>query len=196
MLLLLRFSTGENWNGFMRSMVNDNQGCESNLVYNPDSPWCLSDKDSPNCTALNGCGAGFSAYAYFYTFTLLVSFVILNLFVGIVLEAFETSDEGDILTPEDLEDFISKWAQFDPAATWHIKAPDMKFLLMTLKAPLGLGVRDLKKADEILDDPCLQEIPVNRDGNVNIVHAATALAKRLTVQVSLYYYDHCPNIII
>jgi len=184
MLLLLRFSTGENWNGFMRSIVDDNQGCEPNPVYNPDSPWCLVDGDFPNCTALNGCGAGILAYAYFYSFTLLVSFVILNLFVGIVLEAFETSDEGDILSPKDLDDFTSKWSQFDPSATWYIKAQDMKKLLMSLNPPLGLGVRDVKRADEVLDDPCLRDIPVNRYGNVNIVHAATSLAKRLVVQVS------------
>jgi len=54
-----------------------------------------------------------------------VSFVILNLFIGIVLEAFETSDEGDILRPKDLDDFTSKWSQFDPSATWYIKAQDM-----------------------------------------------------------------------
>ena len=184
MLLLLRFSTGENWNGFMRSIVDDNQDCEPNPAYNPDSPWCLVDGDFPNCTPLNGCGAGILAYAYFYSFTLLVSFVILNLFVGIVLEAFETSDEGDILSPKDLDDFTSKWSQFDPSATWYIKAQDMKKLLMSLDPPLGLGVRDVKRADEILDDPCLKDIPVNRNGNVNIVHAATSLAKRLVVQVS------------
>lgn len=187
MLLLLRFSTGENWNGFMRSIISDTEGCDPNPIYDQDSPWCLSDDDYPNCIPLNGCGAGFSAYIYFYSFTLFVSFVILNLFVGIVLEAFETSDEGDILSSEDLDEFIKSWAQFDPTATWGIEAGDMKKLLKELKPPLGVGTRDLKQVDIILDDPCLREIPVDKHGKVNIVHAATALAKRLAVMVSLAF---------
>ncbi len=182
MLLLLRFSTGENWNGFMRSIIDSGENCDPNPIYNPESPWCLSPEDLPDCSPLNGCGAGFSAFIYFYSFTLLVSFVILNLFVGIVLEAFETSDEGDILSSEDLDEFTLKWSHLDPSATWCIKAEDMKKLLMSLKPPLGLGIRDVKQADEMLDDPCLQEIPVDKNGNINIVHAATSLAKRLTVQ--------------
>ena len=184
MLLLMRFSTGENWNGFMRSMVDTVEGCDPNPIYNPDRPWCLRDDDYPDCTPLNGCGAGASAFVYFYSFTLLVTFVILNLFVGIVLEAFETSDEGDILSPDDLDNFTKSWAQFDPSATWYIKAGDMKKLLMDLKPPLGAGTRDMKQVDKFLDDPCLKDLPVDKNGNVNIVHAATSLAKRLTVMVS------------
>lgn len=188
MLLLLRFSTGENWNGFMRNILDDVDGCDPNPIYNPELPWCLRPNDYPDCAPLNGCGAGISAYMYFYSFTLLVSFVILNLFVGIVLEAFETSDEGDLLSAEDLDEFTKSWAHFDPSATWCIKAEDMKKLLMSLKPPLGVGIHDVKQADAILDDPCLKEIPVDRDGKVNIVHAATSLAKRLTVMVRKQVY--------
>ena len=170
----------------MRSIITDTEACDPSPTYNPEAPWCLSPEDYPNCTPLNGCGAGFSAYIYFYSFTLLVSFVILNLFVGIVLEAFETSDEGDILSSEDLDEFTKSWAHFDPGATWGIRAEDMKKLLMDLKPPLGVGYRDIKKADAMLDDPCLKEIPVDKDGKVNIVHAATSLAKRLTVLVRTF----------
>lgn len=182
MLLLLRFSTGENWNGFMRSVIEDTEGCDKSPKYTPGVPWCLGDGDSLDCIPLNGCGAGFSAYLYFYSFTLLISFVILNLFVGVVLEAFETSNEGEILSTEDLDDFVTKWSYFDPDATWYIKAEQMKKLLMVLNPPLGLGSRDFIKADEFLDDPCLKGLQVNADGNINIVHAATSLAKRLAIK--------------
>lgn len=183
MLLLMRFSTGENWNGFMRSIIGDHEGCDEKTNYNEDYPWCVGHDDDPHCTPLNGCGAGFSAYLYFYSFTLIISFVILNLFVGVVLEAFENSNEGDILNPEDLDDFVTKWSYFDPDATWYIRAEHMKSLIMMLNPPLGIGSRDIKKADEFLDDPCLKGLEVNANGKVNIVHAATSLAKRLAMKV-------------
>ena len=180
MFLLLRFSTGENWNGYMRSILTNKSDCVMFPKYNPDAPWCLSNEDYPICTEINGCGAGFSAFIYFYSFTLLISFVIMNLFVGIVLEAFENGNEGDILSPDDMNHFTQCWAEFDPKATWHIKATDMKRLLIRLGSPLGVESRDLRVVDRVMKDDCLKELPVNGKGEVNIVHVATHLAKRLT----------------
>ncbi len=180
MFLLLRFSTGENWNGFMRSIIPSGPACVKYPSYNPEAPWCLGDENQRNCTELNGCGVGFSAFAYFYSFTLLVSFVILNLFIGIVLEAFEKSNEGDLLSPDDMNHFVHCWAEFDPAATWHIKVVDMKRLLIKLGSPLGVENRDLGEVERVMKDDCLKDLPVNQKGEVNIVHVATHLAKRLT----------------
>ena len=180
MLLLLRFSTGENWNGFMRSIVQSESDCLKYPEYNPNAPWCLTGDDYPNCTEINGCGAGFSAFIYFYSFTMLVSFVVLNLFVGIVLQAFENSNEGDILNPDDLNHFTKCWAQFDPTATWHIKTSDIKPFLVKLGAPLGVESHDFSALDRIMKDECIRELPVNQNSQVNIVHVATQLAKRLT----------------
>lgn len=181
MFLLLRFSTGENWNGYMRAIIPSNDKCDKYPIYNQTAPWCLSDKDNTNgCTEINGCGAGISAYVFFYSFTLLVSYVILNLFVGIVLEAFEHSNEGDILSPNDMDHFTKCWSELDPTASWHIKASEMKRLLVKLGSPLGVETRDMDELTCVMKDNCLRELPVNQDGEVNIVHVATSLAKRLT----------------
>jgi hypothetical protein len=190
LLLLLRFSTGENWNGFMRNMIPSNDNCDPNPIFNATSPWCLKGEDYPDCTPINGCGAGFAGYLYFYSFTLLITFVALNLFVGVVLEAFEKSNEGDILSPDDLDNFTKVWAEFDPNATWQIKAIDMKYLLGKLKPPLGLGTNDMEVINDVMEDECLRNLPVTNEGKVNIVHAATQLAKRLTKLVSLDFIGH------
>lgn len=183
MLLLLRFSTGENWNGFMRSMNIDAPGCDPSPTYNSTSPWCLSSDDYPHCTRINGCAAGYSVYLYFYSFTLLITFVIVNLFIGVVLEAFESSSEGELLSPEDLEDFTRVWAEFDPEATWYIKASKIRELVSKLEPPLGIGQSSTRESiRRVLNDGCLLEIPVNSEGMVNIVHVATSLAKRLAKQ--------------
>lgn len=54
MVLLLRFSTGENWNGFMYDMVAERDNCESQPEYDPDM---CGFTDHANCTPLNGCGS-------------------------------------------------------------------------------------------------------------------------------------------
>ena len=60
MVLLLRFSTGENWNGFMYDMVAEREGCESQPVYDPDM---CGFTYHANCKPLNGCGSR-SIYPY------------------------------------------------------------------------------------------------------------------------------------
>ena len=155
-------------------------------MYNITSPWCFHDKDYPTCTEINGCGAGYSAFVYFYSFTLIVSFVILNLFVGVVLEAFESSTEGDILEQDDLDKFTSIWTSFDPDATWYINAEDIKRLVLQLDAPLGLANSSAENVAAFMKDQCILEIPVNDEGKVNIVHIAAQLAKRAAKRVSFF----------
>lgn len=182
MLLLLRFSTGENWNGFMWDLTEERDGCDSDPTYNESSPWCLNESDyNPNCSKINGCGAsGYTAFAYFYSFTMIVSFVILNMFVAIVLQAFEASNEGEILEPKDLEHFVSVWSKFDPDATWFINAADVQSFLSRLKPPLGMaGQPDNNKGELYMNDPCLLKISVNDKKQVNIVNVAHLLAKRI-----------------
>lgn len=196
MLLLMRFSTGENWNGFMREMIENEKTCDKNqvMIYDPDSPWCdgLSTEFNGDCTELNGCGGTISMYFYFYSFTLIVSFVVFNLFVAVVLEAFDNHKEGEILSPSDLEEFTSVWADFDQEATWYMNTSDLKKFVRALNPPLGFKTaydsdiigeedqhrrEDYNENDEV--DRYLYDIPVNDEGLVNIVHVATHLAKLL-----------------
>lgn len=66
MVLLLRFSTGENWNGFMYDMNADREGCESSPEYNPD---VCGFTDHANCEPLNGCGT-WTIFPYMITWVL------------------------------------------------------------------------------------------------------------------------------
>jgi voltage-dependent calcium channel L type alpha-1D len=190
MLLLFRFSTGENWNGYMWDMLKDRPQCDPNPTYNKNAPWCLRDEDYPNCTEVNGCSAGLSVFVYFYSFILIVGLVVLNMVVGVVLEAFENSQESDLLSPSDLDHFVGVWAEFDPNATNYIKASEVNVFLRKLKPPLGLGADEATKSDNFnqddlyFKDQSLLEIPVNENKQVNIVNVARQVAKRLVKAVS------------
>ena len=121
----------------MHSLLTDIDGCQkhADMKYDPDAPFCITEDDYPTwenpnkkCTPINGCGTDSSIppRVFFYTFTLGVTFVMLNLFVGVVLDAFENSEEGDILGPEDMDKFTEAWAAFDPEADGWMKVDDLK----------------------------------------------------------------------
>lgn len=177
MLLLFRFSTGENWNGFMWDLLQERPVCDPNPTY----------------PAVNGCSAGPSVFVYFYSFVLIVGLVILNMFVGVVLEAFENSQESDILGPTDLDHFISVWQEFDPDATNYIKASDVNKFLRRLRPPLGIATDEDDRDDKTasfnqngfyFEDQSLLEIAVNEKKEVNIINVARQVAKRLVKAVS------------
>lgn len=54
MVLLLRFSTGENWNGFMYDLAAEREGCVSDPEYDPN---VCGFTDHANCAPINGCGS-------------------------------------------------------------------------------------------------------------------------------------------
>jgi hypothetical protein len=183
MLLLFRFSTGENWNGFMWDLLEARPRCDPNPTYDKSSPWCVRDEDHLSCTEVNGCSAGGSVFVYFYSFILIVGLVALNMFVGVVLEAYESSRESDILSPNDMDHFVSVWSEFDPKATNYIRASEITAFLRRLKPPLGIGENENFGQDKLyFKDESLLEIAVNEKKEVHIVNVARQVAKRLVKQ--------------
>ncbi len=201
MQFLMKISTGEAWNSLMYTMLEERDDCVSDPVYNEASPWCIDEKDYPNCTEINGCEAGYSVFIFFYSFTLIVSYVILNLIVGVVLEGFENSNEGDILSLSDLQNFVKTWALFDPEASCYIKAADLQSFFARLEPPLGF---DSSSEVNYMKDDCLSGIGVNKDMEVHILNVASHLAKRIAKEVSHIQLMHpcrsvhylTPNIIM
>jgi hypothetical protein len=68
LLLLIRASTGENWNGVMYDCLN----MVDCVVDPPFNASVCGFSDHPGCEPLQGCGSGMS-YAYFVLFTLLIT---------------------------------------------------------------------------------------------------------------------------
>lgn len=115
-IVLLRFSTGENWNGFMHSVATDVEGCIKEPEY--DSQFC-GYNDRFDCLPLNGCG-NTAIYGYMLLFNIIIAFVFVNLFIGVILEGFDQSDDTiKLVKDEDFEYFNDVWKlpQFDSKAT-------------------------------------------------------------------------------
>ena len=80
------------------------------------------------------------ATAYFFSYQLLCSNVILNLVVAVILENF-TSIGGaneDLVAPQDIERFTKAWSSLDPSASQMIPVQRLPDLLGSLPQPMGL----------------------------------------------------------
>jgi hypothetical protein len=64
------------------------------------------------------CGKPKSAGFFFVTYTCVITFIILNLFVAVVLEGFDDSNEGD--DDVTVERCVDVWKKFDPNLTMKL----------------------------------------------------------------------------
>jgi voltage-dependent calcium channel L type alpha-1D len=136
MMALLRFATGENWDGFMYDVASKRPGCVDDPEY--DSDYC-GFNDHPGCLPLNGCGS-VAIFPFMLSFTIIITFVFLNLFIGVILEGFSSADDsGKAVKPEDFIKFADHWSQYDPDATCYITVDQLEHFVQTLFAPLGFG---------------------------------------------------------
>merc|ERR1719399_2237286 len=153
----------------MHSMSLRSDTCEDNPSYNEN--WCIirADKGTVGCDPLNKCGEPPVLYLFFYSFTLCITLVMLNLFIGIILDAFgETDEENSTLSAENLAKFMEIWSEFDPDASWHLCIDQLKPFIQDLSEPMGFGVEyvasDLELEQEILNLHLMVRVEELQDG--------------------------------
>ena len=87
------------------------------------------------------CGNKYFAWVYFYSFTIVGHFILLNLFLAVVLENFG-KDEGSTettITDQDFATFFSLWHKYDRDGEGFINFSDLNRFLQELPPPLGMG---------------------------------------------------------
>lgn len=127
MMLLLKLSTGEDWNFFMFDYARTTYSCVAGL----------------------GCGNP-SAYAFFLTFKFVVTFVMINLFVLIVLELFDKfyiqSDNIMNKFKEDFEVFQQNWLEIGPTHAGYMISQNKLFRFFSrIPDPLGMEGMEINK---------------------------------------------------
>jgi len=149
MLTLLRGSTGENWNGIMHDMGRQTDGCVATgamtfnatmcgyCLYAPESEW--PGQACVECEPLNGCGSPITAKLYWYVFTLVVTYTLLNVCIAVILEAWENAEttEGANIKEEAMVAYCNEWQKYDPDGKHYIALTDLPTLLQELPSPLG-----------------------------------------------------------
>jgi hypothetical protein len=90
MITLLTFSTGEGWDAYMYDLAFNPVNCVADPSYDPS---VCGFNSSFTCQPINGCGDR-SSFPYLVSFLLVVCFVFLNLFVGIVLSEYKDAKDA------------------------------------------------------------------------------------------------------
>ncbi|XP_063370075.1 voltage-dependent calcium channel type D subunit alpha-1-like isoform X2 [Cydia amplana] len=162
LMALFRSATGEAWQEIMMALSRNNKerpgepaGC-----YNPnDEPLSIIDPDG------TGCG-NWLAFPYFISFSLLCTFLIINLFVAVIMDNFDyLTRDWSILGPHHLDEFVRLWSEYDPDAKGRIKHLDVVQLLRKINPPLGFG--KLCPHRTACKRLVSMNMPLNSDGTVN-----------------------------
>eukprot|EP00798_Chlamydomonas_sp_ICE-L_P001589 gene1589-32977_t len=118
--------------------------------------------------------------AYFCSYQLVVSFLVLQLVIGLFLESINLISflEEVSIGQTHVQNFISIWESLDPFATGFIPTLCLATLLKRLEAPLG--VKDVEHQGIAIQD-ILNSVDIpNRPGNVvHFLEVLHALAGRL-----------------
>jgi hypothetical protein len=126
-LTLIRCSTGEDYNSIMYALAARQPGCSDHPNWDDPMP--------------RGCGTPV-AFVFFYSYFLIVNFVVLSQVVAIMLQGFSdaTRSEDARLSKRQLDNFASMWAVVDPAGSMYVPVNRLMTLLRLLQPPLGLGL--------------------------------------------------------
>jgi hypothetical protein len=127
-LVLLRITTADGW-------LDAQTGC----MLEP--PLCSRERGD--------CGSPW-APLYFYSFVVICSLVLINIFVAVILENFAHVAEADhaLTMKKRILAFRTEWLRFDPQATHYILTEHFTSLMDALEPPLGFAA-NLSKAQRI-----------------------------------------------
>ena len=123
--VLFQSLTGDGWSEFMDDLrVDESRGCDP----------------APEDGSPSDCGSAL-ALPYFITWTVVGTYVFLNLVIAVILEHFTALGKVDpgLVSTHDIADFKEEWANFDPDADGLIPAKDMPDLVRAIRPPIGLG---------------------------------------------------------
>jgi hypothetical protein len=82
----------------------------------------------------DACGSPLVAYIYFYSFTVIVSQIFLNLFIAIIIDSFLGQSDAFSLpvTQLDIDEFREVWKEFDHDAVGYIEANKLEDFIIAL----------------------------------------------------------------
>jgi Ion transport protein len=157
LLLLLRMSTGESWNGIMHACLLQTEcrrvrspftNADGHYIESTDTSGAWYDaSDSRLSGAPAGaiddqCGpwAGIGIL-YFVVFVILCAFLLLNLVIAVILDNFQSSTNNEELevSQSSLLNYARVWGQLDKKCTMFIPTARLSKLIEMLDHPLGVA---------------------------------------------------------
>ncbi|OQS02343.1 hypothetical protein THRCLA_05272 [Thraustotheca clavata] len=133
---LIGFSTGENWDNYLWELYAISPASNPTCVDPVYNGSMCGFNTFPGCVPLNGCGS-WLIVPYFYIFMMVVGYIGLNLFSGIVVDAVADADATTASAVGDLPAFAQLWSKYDPNGEGLIKIDELCLILRQMPPPLG-----------------------------------------------------------
>ncbi|CAI2380762.1 unnamed protein product [Moneuplotes crassus] len=133
LMLLLRCLTGEDWIYIMHDLASsdpyEGQECSANQSY-----------EELQRDGIHGCGS-MAAYPFFISFYIINSIVILDLSIGVFIDALQEARKYNkiLFGTQQLEEFKELWSDYDPNGTGWITVTQMLMVIFELPYPSGMG---------------------------------------------------------
>ncbi|KAI0231052.1 hypothetical protein L0F63_007338, partial [Massospora cicadina] len=145
LMMLVRFSQGEGWNGVMYD-------------YTVQPPYCVID--NPTLFLASDCGSPAWSYTLFMSFNILSMYIFLNMFAGVVVDHFSycyqlsEANSSDLLSRNQIRSFKRAWGAFDTHRAGYLKPDRLVPFLLSLAPPFDLGIYDRLYSVKTLVEGC------------------------------------------
>jgi len=194
LVTLFSFSGGEYWDGFSLALGSRTPDCVPDPVFDPNMcgfTHSLYVNPQNGCVPLNGCG-NISAIFFMCFFYFLVVIVLLNLFVGVIIDEFKKQKPIEHISKKEFRNFNEKWGLFDPDATFFMDFKDL-FTFLTVTDPPWKIDRRISKKDFYLKTVSWK-LKIYKGNKVHFYDVIHALAKDIMAQkldkVDFHKRDH------
>ena len=193
LLTLVRSSTGESFNGIMHDLYSWRWGhnrltccwecgpilagstrrADFETITIPSTGVTMIDRNIPT----DSCGDSIIAGIVYFTFQMVMAYIVLSIMIGIILENFaNVGSETKKITMEDIEDFREVWLKYDPKGSFIVPSHNLLAILQQLKAPLGIqGVNPPMTRADMLKHLGNLDIP-DHGGYIHFVETLTAVS--------------------
>ncbi|EQC31370.1 hypothetical protein SDRG_10972 [Saprolegnia diclina VS20] len=174
---LIGFSTGENWNNYLWELYNIEPITNPDCIEPAFNASVCGFGDALNCVPLDGCGPWYIV-PFMYLFELVVGYIGLNLFSGIVVDAIGDSCAKSALSPSNLAEFTAMWAEYDPNGSGFVSIDDLCRLLSRLSPPFGFKLVETMTTRKIYHAIGGLDIPIYDGRLVHFKDVPRALVQR------------------
>ena len=153
LLVLLRCTTGESFNGIMHDLFSWEWG-HNRLTCCPQCGPILDDGltaphtftvpstgevISERVMPLDSCGNSVVAFLVYFLFQSIMAYTVFSIMIGVILENFSNADPRDQkIAFDDIETFREVWLKYDPQGTFSTDSFNIMAIMSQLPRPLGV----------------------------------------------------------
>lgn len=157
-LLLFRLTSAAGWEEVLRALSIQPPQCDPNY------------SEAPNVEG--NCGNRVLAILFLLSFILLSNIILVNIFIAIILDSYESAvaEDSDMIKDDDIDGFYEDWTKYDPNASQFINFS----LLPDLLDGLGESLCFPKPNNAVI---AAMNFPITKTGQVHCLDVLQGIIK-------------------